>query len=210
MATLAFLTAVYNERAEIEDLIDSVRPYVDAVVVSDDGSTDDTPLIALKTGKVDVLVLGPHLASCEEVRIRGFDRVNEDWILILDADERISAEGMQKIREFIDSDPPQTHVYFSQKEYIGGQFLRDFAKIKLARFESLHLPTGIHDDIWCDGDPINIGVEVVHRKTWEKQVQREREYLDAYERKVAEGKMTPERAAQVSQWHYVVRSKDQG
>lgn len=211
-ASLALLVAVYNEQEEILDLLQSVRPFVDTIIVSDDGSTDTTISRVVKSGLADVIVLGEHLASCEETRIRGFKRVIEDWVLILDADERIDAEGMQKIVEFINTPVDNvgeeneiTHVYFTQKEYIDGALMRDFAKIKLAKPFFLHLPSGIHDDISCSGEPTNIGVEVVHRKSWSKQIMRETEYLAAYQRKIKEGKMTPERAAQVSGWHYVVK-----
>lgn len=209
MTSLAFLTAVYNEENEIEDLLNSVRPYVDTIVVSDDGSTDRTVQKALSTGLVDVLVMGEHLASCEETRIRGFRRVDEDWVLFMDADERISPEGLAKIRDFIDSEEsiPYTHVYFSQKEYIDGELMHDFAKLKLGRTEYMHFPVGIHDDPSCWGEPTNIGVEVIHRKTWGKQIMRETEYLDAYQRKIKEGKMTQQRAEQVSTWHYIVKTK---
>lgn len=207
--SLALLTAVYNEQEEIVDLIHSVRPFVSTIVVSDDGSTDDTVARAVGTQEVDVLVLGPHLASCEETRLRGFKRVTETWTLILDADERISPEGMRRIEEFISSteSDPITHVYFTQNEYIDGTLTRSFSKIKLGRTAYLNLPVGIHDDISCPGNPIHLGIEIIHRKTLAKQIMRETEYLDAYQRKIAEGKMTPERAAQVSQWHYVVKSK---
>lgn len=205
MASLAFLTAVYNEEAEIVDLLQSVRPYVDTIIVSDDGSEDNTVAIASDTGMVDVMVTGPHLASCEETRIRGFQFVQEDWVLILDADERIMWDDLEKIREFVDSDPPYTHVYFAQDEVMDNTLVRTFAKIKLARRDAITLPVGIHDDITCTGEPTNIGVRVLHRKTSTKQVMREREYVQAYERKIEEGKMTRERAEQVKGWHYFVR-----
>lgn len=208
MTSLAFLTAVYNEEAEISDLITSVRPYVDTIIISDDGSTDKTIQLVLESKLADCVVLGPHLASCEETRIRGFKRVTEDWVLILDADERISPEDLQTIRESLEDLDNRgiTHVYFSQEEYIDQQRTRTFAKIKLARREHLHLPVGIHDDISASGESTNLGLRVLHRKSKEKQIMRETEYLSAYRRKIAEGKMTPERAAQVSNWHYYIKS----
>jgi glycosyltransferase involved in cell wall biosynthesis len=207
MTTLAFLTAVYNEQDEIVDLLESVRPYVDTIVVSDDGSIDATIPLALQTGLVDVFVLGPHLASCEEVRIRGIKRITEDWVLILDADERIDSNGLELLRKSIEHDDAEgfSHIYFSQDEYIDGRITHSFAKIKAARRDSIHLPIGIHDDISCEGTPINIGIKVIHRKTMIKQIQREAEYIQAYKRKIAEGKMTPQRAAEVTEWHYVVK-----
>ena len=207
MTTLAFLTAVYNEQDEIIDLLESVRPYVDTVIVSDDGSIDATIPLALQTGLVDVFVLGPHLASCEEIRIRGFNRITEDWVLILDADERIAPEGLKLVYEAIQraEDEGFTHIYFAQDEFIDGQQTHSFAKIKAAKRNCLNLPIGIHDDISCTGNPVNIGVRVIHRKTMVKQIQREQEYIQAYKRKITEGKMTPQRAAEVTGWHYVVK-----
>lgn len=207
MPTLAFLTAVYNEEAEIYDLLRSVRPYVDTTIVSDDGSTDRTIQVAVMSKLTDVLVLGPHLASCEEVRIRGFSRVAEDWVLILDADERITPEDLQKMRDSLEDLDNRgiTHVYFSQEEFIDDQRMRSFAKIKLARREHLNLPIGLHDDVSATGKGDDLGLRVYHRKTKQKQIMRETEYLSAYRRKIAEGKMTPERAAQVSNWHYYVK-----
>jgi glycosyltransferase involved in cell wall biosynthesis len=207
MTTLAFLTAVYNEQDEIWDLLESVRPYVDTIVVSDDGSTDSTVDWAVNSGEVDVLVMGPHLASCEETRIRGFKRIVEDWVLILDADERIDPTGLQMIYDRIQHAAEEgfTHIYFAQDEYIDGQHMHTFSKIKAARTDSIHLPVGIHDDISCIGDSVNLGIRVIHRKTLNKQIQREHEYIEAYKRKIKEGKMTEQRAAEVTGWHYVVK-----
>lgn len=210
MSTLSFLTAVYNEEDEILDLLQSVAPYVDQVVVSDDGSTDRTVEIAEASGLVDVIVLSEHSASCEETRQRGFRFVTGDWLLFLDADERIDPQGMEILRKSIPDLERDgvTHVYFSQDEVIDNRLLQTFAKIKMARTDSIHFPTGIHDEVRCDGEPVNLEVRVLHRKTTEKQVMRERQYLEAYERKIAEGKMTRQRATEVSGWHHFVRSRD--
>jgi glycosyltransferase involved in cell wall biosynthesis len=207
MTTLAFLTAVYNEQDEIIDLLESVRPYVDTIVVSDDGSIDATVPLAIQTGLVDVLVMGPHLASCEETRIRGFKRIIEDWVLILDADERIHPTELEMLYDRIQhaEDEDFTHIYFAQDEFIDGRHTHSFAKIKAARRDCLNLPIGIHDDISCAGNPVNIGLRVIHRKTMVKQIQREQEYIQAYKRKIKEGKMTEQRAAEVTGWHYVVK-----
>jgi glycosyltransferase involved in cell wall biosynthesis len=204
--TLGFLTAVYNEEREITDLLDSVRPYVDEIVVSDDGSRDNTVAYASKFA--DVIVLSKATHSCEETRIRGLKRVLADWVLILDADERIPQEHLAAIKSSLDyfDSINKTHVYFYQVEVIDGRQTRSFEKVKLARRDSLHLPEVIHADIGVDGDPINVGWQVIHRKSSEKQKMRELEYLHAYEQKVAEGKMTREWANKVREYHYFHRT----
>jgi glycosyltransferase involved in cell wall biosynthesis len=42
----------YNEETKIKDVIEKSLPYVDKVVVCDDGSTDDTAVLAKKAGAV--------------------------------------------------------------------------------------------------------------------------------------------------------------
>lgn len=207
MSTLAFLMAVYNETDEIIDSIRAVRPYVDTIVISDDGSTDYTVPVALATKMVDVLVLNPHRASCEETRLSGLQRVSEDWVLILDADERIDSAGLQKIRESIEQLDREgiTHVYFGQDEYIDGIQTRSFAKIKLARTDKLHLPERIHGEISVEGESTNLGVRVFHRKTRQKQIMRETEYIRAYKKKIQEGKMTESDAQWAINMHYFIK-----
>lgn len=208
MSTLGFLTAVYNEENEIIDLLMSVRPYVDDIVVSDDGSTDSTRQLAIIYA--DVLVSSNPTHSCEETRIRGLQRSISDWILLLDADERIPEEDLQQIRTAIPTleADNKTHVYFTQYESIDGIQTRSFEKIKLFKRKLAHLPELIHGDIYVEGDPANMGWMVMHRKTSEKQRMREKEYLQAYKEKVAEGKMTQEWADKVTSWHYYERGQE--
>lgn len=221
---LAFLTAVYNEQEEIFDLLSSVGPHVDLIIVSDDGSTDDTDQISAYTlqeihnryGVHSYYVKNEHIGSCEETRIAGFKLIqpldSAIWVLILDADERIPTEHLSEIRAWTNSEEAKlyTHVYFSQDEYIDGILQRSFAKIKMARSTDLHLPEGIHNDISASGDPVNKGWKIIHRKTSEKQKMRELEYLNVYEKQVAEGKMTRQRADEVSSWHYFIKRLPNG
>ena len=90
---------------------------------------------------------------------------------------------------------------------IDNQLLRSFAKIKMARRDSIHLPVAIHDEITCDGPSTDLGIRVIHRKTSDKQRMREAEYLDAYEQKIAEGKMTRQRVTEVTGWHHFVKER---
>ena len=205
--TLAFLIAVYNEEREITDLLQSVRPYVDEIIVSDDGSKDNT--VAYAARYADVIVLSAPTHSCEETRIRGFQRILADWVLILDADERIPESHLKAIKSYLPyfEQENKTHAYFNQLEYIDGQYTRGFEKVKLTRRDKTTLPELIHGDIHVDGDPVNVGWQVVHRKTSEKQKMRELEYLDAYEEKIAQGKMTREWADKASSWHYYHRTR---
>jgi glycosyltransferase involved in cell wall biosynthesis len=80
-----------NEARCIARCLDSVRPFVDRMLVLDTGSTDGTPDIAQGSG-ADV----HHLDWPDDfsvARNRALDLADADWNLILDADEWIESGG---------------------------------------------------------------------------------------------------------------------
>lgn len=79
---------VRNEQRCIERCLNSVRPWVDTLVVMDTGSTDDTPQRALACGAQVHHMPWPHDFSA--ARNAALDRSQADWNLVLDADEWLS------------------------------------------------------------------------------------------------------------------------
>jgi tetratricopeptide (TPR) repeat protein len=85
---LAASLIVRNEAAFIADCLASVRPVVDDIVVVDTGSTDDTPAIAASYGaRVFQFAWRDNFA---EARNACLDQCRTDWILYIDADERLA------------------------------------------------------------------------------------------------------------------------
>ncbi|HLR30555.1 MAG TPA: glycosyltransferase family 2 protein, partial [Paenalcaligenes sp.] len=83
-----------NEAAHIIDCIHSVA-FADEVIVLDSGSTDDTCALAEQAGakvfkSADWPGFGPQ-------KNRALDYAQGEWVLSLDADERISSELAQQI-----------------------------------------------------------------------------------------------------------------
>jgi glycosyltransferase involved in cell wall biosynthesis len=209
---LEFISAVYNEEAEIDDLVEHIYPYVDAMHFTDDGSTDTTldhlgkwwdrfneeyyynnedyytdPLYGKFTWHSY-----DHTGLCEVGRIRALEMCdNDSWVLMLDADERFAPGVLEAVVEFCKA-PPEgvTHVYFSQKEFIDGRPITEFAKVKLFKKSAAHLPEIIHRDPTFDGEAYNFGGVVIHRKTHNKQIMRELQYLDTYDKLLDAGKVT--------------------
>ena len=196
MAPLNFIAALYNEEAEVEDLIDHISPYVEGLYFADDGSTDKTRLLLLTSpqypDKVHLRAI-EHTGLCEVARIKALETVPDgSWVLMLDADERFAPGVLEDVKAWLRSidSTKYTHVYFFQEEIIDGVSVRAFQKVKLFRKDSAHLPEMIHADPQFDGDGIYKGEWVVfHRKTSDKQKQREREYLDTYQKLFEEGKI---------------------
>src|SRR5262245_11116271 len=57
MGIMRFLTAipVYNEAKHLEEVLNAARPFAPEILVVDDGSTDDTPLLLKKFPGVHVV-----------------------------------------------------------------------------------------------------------------------------------------------------------
>lgn len=88
-----------NEEKNINDCLDSLS-WCDEKIVIDDMSEDKTVELAEKSG---VRVFVHKLTNFSDQRNYGLDKARGDWILFLDADERVSSalcfEMIQQINE---------------------------------------------------------------------------------------------------------------
>ena len=98
-----------NESARIEGAIKSVLPFASEVIVVDSESTDDTAARATALG-----------ARVEQKPFEGFGQqknfaqslATQEWVLNLDADERVSAELEAELRAWFGSPELQRHDGF--------------------------------------------------------------------------------------------------
>lgn len=99
MPHLTSIILTYNESAHIADCINSVQ-FADAIVVFDSFSTDDTVAVAQQHGAI---VLQNSFKDYASQRNAALDAVTDktDWVLFVDADERVTAALAQEIRRSI-------------------------------------------------------------------------------------------------------------
>ncbi len=97
--TLSLCMIVKNEEIFLPQCLDSVKDYVDELIIVDTGSTDKTVEIAERyNAKV---FHHPWENSFSKARNYSIKYATCDWILILDADEEIEKEDARKLREVI-------------------------------------------------------------------------------------------------------------
>lgn len=82
---------VRNEEAHLGACLACVSAIVDEIIVVDTGSTDASPDIALENGAI--LVREPWCDDFSHVRNVALERATGDWILYVDADERVRLDG---------------------------------------------------------------------------------------------------------------------
>ncbi len=109
-----------NEAGRLRECLESVR-WADEIVVLDDNSTDATVAIAREfTDKVSVRVMdteGKH-------RNHAYDLARNDWVLSLDADERVTPELANEIADTLKSGPTCNGYTIPRRNFVGDVWVR--------------------------------------------------------------------------------------
>lgn len=111
--TVSAAMIVRNEQGFLPGCLESLRGRVDEIIVVDTGSTDDTVDIAAKAG---VRLL--HLAWTQDfaaARNVALDAVTSDWVLYIDADERLNLPQGGVLSDYIDHKAIAGFVRFRPK-----------------------------------------------------------------------------------------------
>nr|MDA8216032.1 glycosyltransferase [Dehalococcoidales bacterium] len=99
--TVSLCMIVRDEEANLPGCLESVRDLADEMIVVDTGSTDRTVQVAKSFGAK--VYYFPWCNDFAAARNESLLRATGDWILYLDADERLEDGGCQKIRELVDA-----------------------------------------------------------------------------------------------------------
>ena len=106
-APLSVVLIVKNEQDRLPEALESVD-FADEIVVADTGSTDETARVA-RLGGARVASIGweGFVAS----RNRALAEARHDWVLVLDADERVSPALRDEILAALEKDDPAISGY---------------------------------------------------------------------------------------------------
>ena len=96
---LSLSMIVRDEAERIDAALASVAGFVDEMVVLDTGSRDDTVAIAERCGAVVASM--PWPGDFAPARNRALELVRGDWVLVLDADERLRPEARGPLLELM-------------------------------------------------------------------------------------------------------------
>ncbi|MES2338659.1 MAG: glycosyltransferase [Pseudomonadota bacterium] len=110
---IAAVLIVRNEARCVVRCLDSVRRWVDRVVVLDTGSTDDTVTLARRCGAQVHGMVWPDDFSA--ARNAALDLADADWNLVIDADEWLVAGG-EGLRAWCDG-PPRLGVTCIESDF---------------------------------------------------------------------------------------------
>lgn len=122
MPTLSVAMIVKNEAHHLAQCLDTVTAWVDEIVILDSGSTDATQQIAEQYGakfyqNTDWPGFGKQRQLAQQY-------VTSDYVLWLDADERVTPELRQSIQSAITQDAPNTAYKIPRLSEIFGHNIR--------------------------------------------------------------------------------------
>ncbi len=92
---LSVVVSAFNEEKKIEACLESVNKLADEIIVVNNSSTDNT--LALAKKYTQKIFTRPNNSMLNVNKNFGFSKATGDWILNLDADERVTPELRKEI-----------------------------------------------------------------------------------------------------------------
>jgi glycosyltransferase involved in cell wall biosynthesis len=121
MPALSVIVITRNEAHNIRDCLASVA-FADDIVVLDSGSVDGTPELASAAGaRVEA---APDWPGFGPQKNRALALARGDWVLSLDADERVTPELAEQIRRVLAAGDAADGYEMPRSSYFCGRFMR--------------------------------------------------------------------------------------
>ena len=109
MNKLSVVLAVFNEEKNLEACLTSVKDVADEIVIVDGSSTDQTVAIAKKFNVRILITDNPPIFHINKQK--AIDMATNEWILQLDADERVSPALAKEIMKVIAMNDEEIESY---------------------------------------------------------------------------------------------------
>lgn len=120
--TLAVALIVKNEAKHLEACLQTVADWADEIVILDSGSSDDTEQVARRF--TDKFYTNSDWPGFGPQRQLAQSYVTSDYVLWLDADERITPELKASIIAAVKANKPDTLYHISRLSWVFGRFIR--------------------------------------------------------------------------------------
>lgn len=163
MSTLAAVVLTYNEENHIADCLATLQ-WADSIIVYDSFSSDRTVERAQAAG---AQVLQHRFENYGAQRDAALAATDSDWVLFVDADERVSPALAAEIRGCLDQ--PQRGWYLPRHNYIFGRltlgagWYPDYQMRLLYRSSARYDPARpVHEEVLLEGDAGYLNEPLIH------------------------------------------------
>jgi (heptosyl)LPS beta-1,4-glucosyltransferase len=184
-----------DEAYHIIECVAGLRPWVDAVVVWDSGSADDTQRLARRAG---ALVVQRPFDNYAGQRQAALNAINAEWILFVDADERVTPAFAHEVQTRVAQN--QANGYWIPRrnfvvghELRGGGYFPDYQLRLIRRSAAHYLSREVHELVEITGDVGYMTTPFIHYNyaTWEQFHRKQWAYATYEARMLAEHGISP-------------------
>lgn len=166
MNKVSIAIATRNEEKNIVDCLESVK-WADEIVIFDESSSDRTFELVKKYTKNAFSV--KHDPMFHRTKQMAIDKCKGDWILQIDADERISQKLREEILETIEKNGDFYGYKMPRKNEIFGKWMKntgwypDYQIKFFKRNHGCYACKSVHEDITIDGEIGVLKNDLIHR-----------------------------------------------
>lgn len=163
---LSVALATYNEENNIIDCLESAKKIAQEIIVVDGMSNDKTADLASSFGAKVIKV--PNQKMFHTNKNIAIKSCKNEWIFLIDADERITDDLASEIKNLIKNDPEQNGFWVNRKNWFLGGFLNKGGAypdsvIRLFRKGKGFLPEkNIHEQVVINGSVGHLENDLVH------------------------------------------------
>lgn len=161
--TISAVISAFNEEKNIKDCLESIKDLVDEIIVVDNSSTDKTKEIAQKyTDKIFTQVNDPSKIDLQ--KNFGFSKAKSEYILCLDADERLTKELRIEIEKL---DGSSDGYWMPRKNFIFGKWIQsemwwpDY-QLRLFKLGKGSYEKGVHNSLKVSGKTSKLNSPLIH------------------------------------------------
>jgi glycosyltransferase involved in cell wall biosynthesis len=163
---VSVLICTKNEERNLAACLDSVS-WADDCIILDSYSDDDTVTIAEKHGVRVVQRKFDNFSAHKNWALDHLD-FKHDWILIVDADERVTPDLAREITTLVAGSPPHYGYYLARQNWFAGVWIRhggwypNWNMRLLRRGRGRYEPRLVHEHILLEGPPGYLKSPLIH------------------------------------------------
>jgi glycosyltransferase involved in cell wall biosynthesis len=163
MARLSVIIITRNEAANIGDCLDSLA-FADERIVVDDNSTDATAEIAARKG---VHVVAHAFTGFGFQKNYALSLAQGDWVLSIDADERVTPSLRAEIEAAIGKPGPDGYEFLRLSSFCGrvmrhSGWYPDYVLRLFRRGRARFSDDAVHERVICDGPVARLKESLLH------------------------------------------------
>lgn len=164
-AGISVVVITKNEEEKIKKCLDSLKHFVDQIVVVDDKSSDKTVDICKTYGAK--VIINESYGNFDKQRNIGIEHADYEWILQMDADEIVPEETADKIKKAINNSGDFVAFKLKRKNFLMSHHLRyagayDYAIKLFKKGKASYTGKSIHETLEVKGLVGIIDADIFH------------------------------------------------